>query len=220
LTCQGRGRDRSSIKDDEILVWDALKGNIVFSIKWAADGGVYDCAFSPDGKIFAAITREGILKMWDLGRGKEEARIDLKTRMSNLEFSPDGRFLVVAEGPRAAGLHALIFLEVTTRKTKPLLKDEGDGEAIIRCFAFSPDGKVLAVGGTLVGWSLNVGRLKLWDVASGRGRRTLTFSRTITEVCFSGNGKRLAAVESKAPPPDVAHVWEVSTLLGEGAKGK
>jgi len=71
------------------------------------------------------------------------------------------------------------------------------------CVAFSPDGKTLASGY----WNAQV---KLWDVASGRERATLSGQHNaVGSVAFSPDGKYL--VSGSFGPDENLKVWDVAT---------
>jgi hypothetical protein len=57
----------------------------------------------------------------------------------------------------------------------------------VRSIVFTPDGATLASGG------LNDGTVKLWDVASGQPRSTLTGNAGVNRVAFSPDGSLLAS---------------------------
>jgi WD40 repeat protein len=60
--------------------------------------------------------------------------------------------------------------------------------------AFSPDGKILAMG---AGWAEQmVGQVRLWDVDKGQMIATLKTGRPVRSVAFSADGKHLATAES------------------------
>src|SRR5205823_6662931 len=58
-----------------------------------------------------------------------------------------------------------------------------------RCMALSPDGKRMAVGGTVVGIE---GYAQLLDVPTGKDERLPQFAAPVSKVDFSPNGKTLA----------------------------
>ena len=92
--------------------------------------------------------------------------------------------------------------------------DEGsDGHILghVNSIAFSPDGKMLASGerySTSEGlrWG---GRIRLWDVSTGRHLRTLEGQITVNSVSFSPDGKILASGGDSVNEP--IRLWDVST---------
>lgn len=121
--------------------------------------------FSPDGKLLATGNDAGEVMVWDATSGK--------------------RLLTLNER----------FFEVTTEH------NTFSGE--VTCICFSPDGKRIAAG-TKTGEKytphgrnkpMNVaGTLTIWDAQSGKEQLTLLgHSGEVTGVCFSPDGKRVAA---------------------------
>jgi WD40 repeat protein len=74
--------------------------------------------------------------------------------------------------------------------------------------AFSPDGKILAVGGT--DKSDGDGTVQLWDVATGEqiGASLNMKAGAVSSVAFSRNGEALAAADGDGP----ARLWDVAYL--------
>jgi WD40 repeat protein len=68
---------------------------------------------------------------------------------------------------------------------------------------WSPDGTLLA--------SASWGAVKVWDVGTGREARTLGRGGMFTSVCFSPDGKRLAAAIGEQLEAGVVSVWDVRT---------
>src|SRR5262249_2262699 len=66
---------------------------------------------------------------------------------------------------------------------------------------FSPDGKLLATGS-------RDGRVKVWDVATGQERRTLTgHSHAVKSVAWSPDGRRFASASNDG----TVRLWETAT---------
>lgn len=81
-------------------LWDVVRGRLLRQFP-EQPNSVKALAFSPDGKIVASETQEGIspfapgvIKLWDAATGKELRRLTgHQNRVSALVFSPDGQWL-------------------------------------------------------------------------------------------------------------------------------
>src|SRR5262245_46022294 len=71
-------------------------------------------------------------------------------------------------------------------------------ESYVMCLAFSPDGKALA---TLS----QQGRLRLWEVATGKLLQQVEHQGNCTSVAFSPDGKTLAIAGFES----IVTVWDV-----------
>jgi WD40 repeat protein len=72
-------------------------------------GALYDAAITPDGLLAATASVDGTAMVWDASAGTPLWTIDLDdTPVTSVEFSPDGRLLVLVAGEAAE------ILDVTT----------------------------------------------------------------------------------------------------------
>ncbi len=94
--------------------------------------GIYNIAVSPDGKHLATAAGNGLVVLWNLETGRQEARVTALTAQRPPVFSPDGRWLAVPDGIR----HTAV-IDVRRGMLARTL------EARAWALAFSPDGDVL-----------------------------------------------------------------------------
>ena len=171
----------------------------------ADKGMVTAIAFSADSRRLAGGSGHYTLSVWDARSGKLLKTFGLEkshpevvggpVQVVFVAFSPDGRRLV--SFARYEGT-----LRVWDVHTGNLLKTFGEG--IGEAAAFSPDGRILALG---VGdWRF--GYINLWNAETGEHRDILGAGQPLSMV-FSPDSQMLAAVtgyDDKA-----LYVWDVHT---------
>ena len=109
-------------------------------------------------------------------------------------FSPDNRWLLT----RGGGFR-LWHLE--TWEPGPDLQDKTDGPGT---FAFSPDGKILALPG-------NICQIRLLETDTGREIACLTVPEQtlVNPYCFSPDGSKLAALGAES---QLIYLWDLAEL--------
>jgi WD40 repeat protein len=208
------GRFLASASRTRIHLHDVATGNEVRSFGRHLTG-VESIAFSADGSLLIAGTRERTLCLWDMNTGRELRRWNgvrgdwLGITGQPLALSSDGRTLATV-GSRFErtndGLEVceIRLWEAMTGKAARTLKPAGFSEASL---AFSPNGGLLAA----VGYSAG----SLWDVAAGK--ELLRFATTELFSCpavFSPDGRTLAIAEYERETKEV-HVGLYETASGK-----
>jgi WD40 repeat protein len=166
-------------------------------------GAIVGLAFSPDDLLLAARNghnvshKDNAVVVWNVSK-KETAVVfhDSPSDVGRVAFSLNGRFLAADEAEIGAVIwdlktkklwHEYRFLPyVYAPDSMPGGGSVGYGWGV----AFSPDTKLIAVGGSHLGID---GTVSIWDVESGENvwsRRV--FTSPTTAITFSPDGSRLA----------------------------
>jgi WD40 repeat protein len=192
--------------DNTATVREAATGKVLLELRGHRDR-VNNIAYSSDGRRLATTSMDGSVKIWSADTGVE--LLSLRGTGSELvspALSPDASLV-------AATSFNSQWRRLTTRVWDTTTREElfvlGFGEHI-GGLDFSPDGMLLAMPGT-------VGKVTIWDVATGKQQFSLTeHEAPVTDVVFSSDGQRLLTVSLDG----TARVWDlpskeaISTMRG------
>lgn len=141
---------------------------------------VLDVAFSPDGKTLGSTGADGALVTWDVSTGASIAKgftSETKATGNSIEFSPDGKKIVLAAEDYAIRLYDSATLQVTQSFT--------GHTGAVNCISFSRDGRWLVSGS-------NDKTIRIWSVETSKEiARMSGHSAAIESVAFSNDGLRI-----------------------------
>ncbi|WP_372365261.1 protein kinase [Candidatus Uabimicrobium sp. HlEnr_7] len=149
-------------------------------------------AFSANGKFLASSSGEKILRLWDVEKNIELAKIsDHSGTVNSMTFSPDSKIL-------ASGSDDSIVVLSNVRTGKVLAKFTGHSNAITS-IKFSPNGQLLAS-------SSKDKSIRLWNVKTGEKITTLSgHTDAINSLAFSPDGKVIASGSSDS----TVRLWNI-----------
>ena len=157
------------------------------------DSRVSGVAFSPDGRLLATASGDGMTRLLDPATGERlrtlaqgDAIWGHGNAVWGVTFSADGRLLATASGGMLSGT-ACLWDPATGERLRTL--DHGNA---VWGVAFRPDGRLL----TTAGGSSFGGTACLWDPATGKPLRTLAHDSRVSGVAFSPDGRLLATASA------------------------
>jgi WD40 repeat protein len=208
----------STGSDGTVKVWEVTEGRELLSLS-CDTGMVQSVCFSPDGRHLAAASAGGWdapqrkavppeVRVWDAASGRVARSLLGHTGpVSSVAFSPDGKRLA-----STAGIEVKVW-DVATGQ--PALTITGDA-GWLGSVCFSPDGRRLAAAGAggvdPQQRKVLPPAVKVWDAATGQPALLLQgHTAGVPCVCFSPDGRRLAATSGGISESGAVKVWDAAT---------
>jgi WD40 repeat protein/tRNA A-37 threonylcarbamoyl transferase component Bud32 len=191
-------------KNGKLMLWDLASRSLRWGPVDVSSYEVRTVSFRADGTMIATGAEEGV-RLWDAATGAALGALG-DASIGAVAFSPTEPLLAAVRagwsdsvGHTTKGAGDVEIWDVEQRTLIRTIDLEADpGEVIGLAAAFSPDGRVLATGGT--GDSF----VHLWDVEDGKlireleqnvgGALSLDFSPDGSILAFSGFGEPFAAL--------------------------
>jgi len=204
----------------------------------AQAGAVNSVAFSPDSKLIATASEDGIAKVWDFKANEVVQTLDTQTRaVKSVVFSLDGKHIATASEDGMVQVwdfkanEVVHTLDTQTRMVKDLIFSlEGkyiaatDADRTTRVWNLI-NGRELPTlsnntagvfsiafspDGTRIATADEDGRVRVWNTADGQELLTLfDHSDTILSIAFSYDGKHLATVNENR----IVKVWGTESRM-------
>ncbi len=176
------------MEDSELLYWelnpdgDSVKrrGNSTL----ADCNTLYDCAFSPDGKIFATVSGSGLVDVWSrppMKPVRDGTSVTRNGGLSGIAFSSDGKSIAVA----ASFEPVIALVSPTTGEVVKRIDWEKGHPLSGRKLAFLPQSRVVA--------SADGDRISFLDTDSGRSLGSVPAGGVVKYLEFSPDGRSLVA---------------------------
>ena len=196
--------------DGAVSVWDTSTGALLRTSKSIRDRVVECCAVSPDGALIVSGHRSGAfvggsLLVWDEITLEERAFDEFQHRDCGMvdacAWTPDATWVVFTD---RSGALRVINAATGDTSWEPPVEQQGWGE--IRAVAVSPDGRLLAEGGTY--------RLVVLDITTGEVVARLEEGGPTVNSCrFSPDGSLLVSGRDDG----VVELWDVASGERHGA---
>ncbi|HYH95379.1 caspase family protein [Hyalangium sp.] len=167
---------------------------------WGTAAKLESVSFSPDGKLLATTTLDGVARVWDIGSARERLLLRHPEFIRTLAFSPDGRALAIASGEPGARLWSVATGEELSRIAT--VED-------VSFLQYSVDGKSLMT-------SSAAGTIHLWEPDSGRELARIQEDSRPEAVLLSPDGRYVATAKDDGEAGGVSYslqVWRSEDLV-------
>lgn len=162
--------------DNIIRIWrvsvSGNKGELTYASNIPAhDDAVMALALSPDGKTFASVSKDKMLKTWRVDGGGQENRSHGDRALNAVAYSPDGKIIAVGDTDGHIRLY-----DAQKGGGLPIVMSQERG---VRALVFSLDGKTLVSGG-------EDRKIHYWDVLTGKEKQSVAaHDGTITALLLA-----------------------------------
>jgi WD40 repeat protein len=188
-----------SSKNNGVVLYDVMTGDLKHVLNKLASGPGLPRFTPSDGKFVLAghyLTgpdigeefRQTVVVRWDTATGKQTGYYSFPGTVGSGVISPDARWVVTGVKDKVPAAVVKVW-QIEPRQEIATL-DAGEEFGRLKCSAFSPDGKLYAMGG---GTQRERGKIAFWNCEKLKGKRVLTVKGGYLEkMSFSAKGRLLA----------------------------
>jgi WD40 repeat protein len=186
-----------------VRMWNVATGAQVRLFSSADDSTrISSIDIDPSGSRLLTTTQSGNVTMWNISSGKRQYVFSV----SAVEYAYTVRFIKGGTQFITGGPTSAILWDAASGSQ---IKSFRSGNTNVTCAAVSPDGGLLATGGSYQGDTLFVSII-LWNLSSGDSLLTLRGHRAqINTVQFGQNGRRLISSSIDF----TARIWDLGNIL-------
>jgi WD40 repeat protein len=198
-------------RNEGVQIWDIARSKEIARYLLPEESGALgergcaSVAWSPDGRLLAALLTHGVVHVWDIQSGKLINVTSRSWRVCNITWAPDSKRLALAidvgfgaYGEAAESAPVLIWDAKTNQQQGTCLGLWW----IATCVTWSPDGTRLAAGGLDT-------TVHVWNATTGERLFTfLAHSKAVYWLAWSPDGKSIAS----AGEDNQVVIWDAPLL--------
>lgn len=212
MALDGNGTILASGGEPAIRLWDVRSEKLLRRIAVPGWHGMHGLALSPDGQEVVA-DRKGKIGVWEVATG------EVAPRFANLQSHSRG-VVAVAVSPKGERMftasHDGTVRAWHAETGEPIFERSGGEEPTLFCMELSPDGTLLATGGSNRRMQEPTGgEVQLWSARTGDPIRTLggplARGRVTQHLAFSSDSRRLASATSGGRDGEVVDIWDLES---------